>query len=270
MNSRELAQEIERAYREEMPTVLITVLEAAAELVGAKMLIRFPESGLPHVVGEPLPPQLMRCLDQLVEAAKEVVQSGPSSHISIPVEDERGSLHVMLEPIRRQPQLIICGAGHIGQALAPMARMLDFEVIVIDDRADYASPELFPDDVRLLVQPYAEALNWLKVTPATSIVVVTRGHKHDESCLRILLNAPARYIGMIGSRKRVITVFRRLLDEGYSKEAIQRVHAPIGLDIGARAPAEIAVSILAEIILTTYGGTGAPKRHEVKPELHLR
>jgi xanthine dehydrogenase accessory factor len=101
-------------------------------------------------------------------------------------------------------------------------------------------------------------------------VIVTRGHKHDENCLRILLNTPARYIGMIGSAKRVITVFRRLLGEGFSMEVIQRVHAPIGLDIGARAPAEIAVSILAEIILTKHGGTGAPKRHEVKPAVHLK
>ncbi|MCS6807166.1 MAG: XdhC family protein [Acidobacteriota bacterium] len=269
MTDRELAQAIKRVYSEGVPAALITVLEAAPELVGAKLLIRFSESGLPELIGEPLPP-LVKCCDQLVEAARGVIQRGTISHLRIAVEGKHDSIHVMIEPVRRRPELIICGAGHIGQALAPMACLLDFEVIVIDDRADYASPELFPDGVRLIAQPYAEALASLNVTPSTSIVVVTRGHKHDESCLRIVLNTPAHYIGMIGSRKRVITVFRRLLDEGYSREAIGRVHAPIGLDIGARTPAEIAVAILAEIILNKYGGTGAPKRQAVKPELHLR
>lgn len=269
MTDRELAQEISRIYHQGVPAALITVVEAAPELVGAKLLIRFSESALPDIVGEPLP-ALMNCRDQLIEAARDVIQRGTALHVWINVEAQHAPLRVMIEPIRRQPPLIICGAGHIGQALAPMACLLDFDVTVIDDRADYASPELFPDGVRLIVQPYAQALASLDVTPSTSIVVVTRGHKHDESCLRIVLNTPAHYIGMIGSRKRVITVFRRLLDEGYSKEAIGRVHAPIGLDIGARTPAEIAVAILAEIILNKYGGTGAPKRHAVRPELHLR
>jgi xanthine dehydrogenase accessory factor len=159
----------------------------------------------------------------------------------------------------------------VGQAITSIARLLDLDVTVIDDRADYASRELFPDEsIKLLVQPFATALQSVKITPSTSIVIVTRGHKQDEACLKIALNSPARYIGMIGSARRVITVFRMLAEEGVPMEAIKRVHAPIGLDLGARTPAEIAVSILAEIILTKYGGTGQPKCLEVQREAVLK
>jgi xanthine dehydrogenase accessory factor len=275
MNDLELAREIERVYEEGSVAVLVTALEPAPpELIGAKMLIQFPSLERHRLIGDVLSSWLAdrpTLINQVVEAARAFAQKEQARMTSLRLESESASLRVMVELVRTEPPLIICGAGHIGQSLAPLARLLDFDVIVIDDRADFASRDLFPDEqVQLLVKPYAEALASLNITPSTSIVIVTRGHKHDENCLRILLTTPARYIGMIGSARRVITVFRRLLDEGFPMEAIQRVHAPIGLDIGARTPAEIAVSILAEIILTKYGGAGAPKRHEIKPALHLK
>lgn len=275
MNDLQLAQEIQRMYREEGVAVLITVIEPApSHLIGAKMLIQFPSLERHHITGDALRSWLadrQPLMDRIVETARAFAQKEDARMMSLLIEDESASLRVMMELVRAEPPLIICGAGHIGQALAPLARLLDFDVIVIDDRADFASRELFPDErIQLIVKPYAEALQSLEITPSTNIVIVTRGHKHDENCLRILLNSPARYIGMIGSARRVITVFRRLLEEGFPLAALERVHAPIGLDIGARTPAEIAVSILAEVILTKYGGTGAPKRQEVKPAVHLK
>jgi len=275
MNDLELTREIERVYSEESVAVLVTVIEPAPPgLIGAKLLIEFPTLERHRIIGDVFPSWLadrQPLMDQLVEAAGAFARKEETRLTTLLIENESTPLRVMLELVRTEPPLIICGAGHIGQALTPLARLLGFDVIMIDDRADYASRELFPDEnIKLSVKPYAEALQLLKITPSTSVVIVTRGHKHDENCLRILLPSPARYIGMMGSVKRVITVFRRLLEEGLSMEAIQRVHAPIGLDIGARTPAEIAVSILAEVILAKYGGTGAPKQYEIKPDLHLK
>lgn len=270
MDDVELARAIEEIYHRQGTAVLVTVMEAERpRLIGTKALLRSPER--PLFMSRALSawldahPKLKR---RLLDAVAAFAGEEQASLTSIRLEEGEAWIRVMLEGIRPEPQLIICGAGHIGQVLAPMARWLDFQVVVIDDRADYASRELFPDEsIRLIVKPFAEALTALQITPATSIVIVTRGHKYDEDCLRALIHSPARYIGMIGSRRRVITVFQRLLGEGIPREAIERVHAPIGLDIGARTPAEIAVSILAEIVLTKYGGSGAPKRREIEPLL---
>lgn len=275
MSDLELAREINRVYREESVAVLVTVIEPApSRLIGTKMLIEFPAPERHRIIGEAFRSWLAdhpTLSDRIVESAKALAQQDETQQTTLLIEDESARLRMMLELVRREPALVICGAGHIGQALAPLARWLGFEVIVVDDRAQYASRQFFPDEnIHLIVKPYAEALQSLKITPSTHIVIVTRGHKHDENCLRTSLRSPARYIGMIGSARRVITVFRRLLDEGFPPEAIQRVHAPIGLDIGARTPAEIALSILAEIIWVEHGGTGAPKRDQIKSHLHLK
>lgn len=170
----------------------------------------------------------------------------------------------LLFEIARPPlEMVICGGGHVGQAVAKVARLLDFQVTVIDDRAEFAARDKFPDpQVRLLTQDFVEALHSLKITPATYIVIVTRGHRHDEICLQTVIDQPARYIGMIGSRRRTTTIRERLKREGVTPELLHRVHAPIGLDIGALTPEEIALAILAEIVLVRRGGTGVPKSHD--------
>ncbi len=170
----------------------------------------------------------------------------------------------LLFEISRPPlELVICGGGHVGQAVAKLGRLLDFRVTVIDDRADFASRERFPDpQIRLLAADFSEALRSLKITPATHIVIVTRGHKHDELCLREVVGQPARYIGMIGSRRRTTTIRTMLRRDGIPAEQLRRVHAPIGLDIGAQTPEEIALAILAEIVLVRRGGSGQPKSAE--------
>jgi xanthine dehydrogenase accessory factor len=187
------------------------------------------------------------------------------------MQDERAELVVqsahdarLLFEIARPPlQLIICGGGHVGQAVAKAARFLDFNVTVIDDRAEFASRDKFPDEsVKLLAQDFVEALRSLSITPATHIVIVTRGHRHDEICLQEVIDKPARYIGMIGSRRRTTTIRERLKREGVSASHLQRVNAPIGLDIGALTPEEIALAIMSEIVLVRRGGTGIPKSAE--------
>ena len=184
------------------------------------------------------------------------------------IADERAELVVqaahearLLFEIARPPlQLIICGGGHVGQAVAKAARLLDFNVTVIDDRAEFAARDKFPDPaVKLLALDFIEALQSVRITPATHLVIVTRGHRHDELCLQAVIDQPARYIGMIGSRRRTTTIRERLKRAGIAPALLQRVHAPIGLDIGAQTPEEIALAIMAEIVLVRRGGAGVSK-----------
>jgi xanthine dehydrogenase accessory factor len=171
-----------------------------------------------------------------------------------------GHARLLFEISRPPLELIVCGGGHVGQAVAQAGRFLDFKVTVIDDRADFASREKFPDErIRLIADDFVAALRSLRITPATHIVIVTRGHRHDEICLQEVIDSPARYVGMIGSRRRTTTIRERLKREGIAPELLRQVHAPIGLDIGALTPEEIALAILAEIVLVRRGGSGAPK-----------
>lgn len=167
----------------------------------------------------------------------------------------------LLFEISRPPlEMIICGGGHVGQAVARAARLLDFKITVIDDRPEFASRDKFPDpEVRLIADDFIAALQSLRFTPATHVVIVTRGHRHDEICLREVIDRPVRYLGMIGSRRRTTTIREHLRRQGVEPELLRRIHAPIGLDISALTPEEIAIAIVAEIILVRRGGTGAPK-----------
>jgi xanthine dehydrogenase accessory factor len=177
----------------------------------------------------------------------------------------------LLFEISRPPlELIVCGGGHVGQAVARAARFLGFNVTVIDDRADFASREKFPDPaIRLIADDFIAGLRSLKITPAAHLVIVTRGHRHDEICLREVISKPARYIGMIGSRRRTTTIREHLRREGFGAQLLRGVRSPIGLDIGAQTPEEIALSILAEIVLVRRGGSGKPKSED-GPMAHAR
>jgi xanthine dehydrogenase accessory factor len=158
-------------------------------------------------------------------------------------------LRVVLEVVRPKLKLVIFGAGHVGQAAALIGAMLGYEVVVADDREEFASRRRFPDPrIGLLTGDMETAADRAGITAGTAIVIVTRGHQSDELCLKSVLRTPAVYLGMIGSKRRVLGVFKRLTAEGFTDEELARVHAPIGLKIGARTPQEIAVSILAEII----------------------
>jgi xanthine dehydrogenase accessory factor len=178
-------------------------------------------------------------------------------------ENPAGDARLLFEISRPPLELIICGGGHVGQAVAKAAALLDFKITVIDDRPEFSSREKFSDPgVRLISGDFIEALRSLKITQASHVVIVTRGHRHDEICLREVIEKPARYIGMIGSRRRATTIREHMRREGVRAEHLRRVHSPIGLDIGAITPEEIALAILAEIVLARRGGSGAPKGAE--------
>jgi xanthine dehydrogenase accessory factor len=171
-----------------------------------------------------------------------------------PAGRQGGDLDVFFEVLARPSRLVIVGAGHIALPLARMAKLLDFVVTIVDDRPELASRVRFPEADELLIGEYRALVSGLEIDRDTYIVLVTRGHVHDQACLEEVLPSDAAYIGMIGSKRRVRTVLAHARENGADPERLRRVHAPIGLDINALTPAEIAVAIMAEIVNLRRGG----------------
>lgn len=161
-------------------------------------------------------------------------------------------------------RLVIVGAGHVGQAVANLASQADFDVCVVDDRRQYANPERFPTAKEIVVGPIAESLRELELTPQTYALIVTRGHGHDQEALEQLAPTAAEYVGLIGSKRKIRLIFESLLEQGMSRTALDRVSAPVGLDIGSRTVPEIAISIVAELIArrNLSGGSRRPGAHD--------
>lgn len=170
--------------------------------------------------------------------------------------EHAGETELFVEVLERPPMLVIAGAGHCALPLARLGRMLGFEVVILDDRPECATSERFPDAARIVVGDLGDEVEALHLGPNAHVVLVTRGHKQDEAILRRIVNRDLAYIGMIGSRRRIGAVFADMERDGYDPSRLDRVHSPIGLDIGAETPEEIAVSIMGEIIKTRRGGTG--------------
>jgi len=164
-------------------------------------------------------------------------------------------------------RLVIVGAGHVGERVASLASDVDFDVWVIDDREMYCNADRFPRAQKLIVGPIDDVLADLEVDPSTFCIIVTRGHNHDEQALFHLAETSARYVGMIGSKRKIRLIFDDLRREGISEEALARVHAPLGFDIGSQTVPEIAVSIVAELIAERNLGRGGsrPFRTAVEP-----
>jgi len=171
------------------------------------------------------------------------------------VSKTEGEPDWFLEVQRTPPTLLIAGAGHIAVPLAKMAAMLDFSVAVLDDRPSFVNSTRFPDADRLIVDHFEKALREFPIDSDTYIVLITRGHQHDVPSLLSVIDSPAAYIGMIGSRRRIQGVFELLeREEGVDPEKLKGIYSPIGLEIGAITPAEIALSILGEVINVYRGG----------------
>jgi xanthine dehydrogenase accessory factor len=159
-----------------------------------------------------------------------------------------GTLDIFVEPILPPALLYIFGAGHVAYSLYQVAQIAGFETTVIDDRDTYANRERFPEAKEVIAEDFEKACERLQIGESAYIVIVTRGHRDDMRVLRWAVSTPARYLGMIGSKRKCITIYKELAKEGVSLEKFQNVHAPVGLEIGAITPEEIAISIVAEMI----------------------
>jgi len=171
-----------------------------------------------------------------------------------------GSAQIFIEPLQTPPQLVVVGGGHVGQALAELGKWMGFYVVLTDDRPEFASPQVVPGLNRYVVCPGHELPQHVALTRRSYVCAVTRGMPVDLGLVPALLATDAAYIGLIGSRRRWALTRRALLEQGLSEAQLQRVRSPIGLEIGAETPREIAISILAEIIQLRRGGDGQPMR----------
>lgn len=169
-----------------------------------------------------------------------------------------GQMEVFIEPIEPPPALYIIGAGHVGYYLGKFAHEAGFGVHVIDDREAFANRERFPEAVDVTVEDVPAWLAGAPLPASAYVVIVTRGHRHDLDALRAVVQRDLRYVGLIGSRAKVARVYEALVDEGVEPQRLERVYAPIGLDLGAVTPQEIAVSIVAELIAVRRGRTAEP------------
>lgn len=192
---------------------------------------------------------------QVHAAALDALRQGTARTIVLDDAHE-----VLIEPVLAKPRLVLAGGGHVGYAIAKMAAMLDYEVTVIDDREEYASRERFGPGIDVVRMDMMEALRTLPMGWNSFIVIATRGHKLDSHCLREAVKRDVRYVGLLGSKRKTVLIAEMLRDEGVPEDRIRRVHAPIGLDLGGRTPTEIALSVLAEMSMERFGGSGRPLR----------
>lgn len=259
-------EEIVKLQREGRSGAVATIVNSRGSIPSfqsAKMLVR-DDGSIAGTIGG-------GCVEAEVwQAAREVIAQEKPRSLSFDLNQNPkydtglvcgGTLEIFIEPVLPVPLLYIFGAGHVASALFKAARNAGFDCIVADDRDAFANAERFPGAQQVIARDFDEALKEIAPGESSYIVICTRGHRDDMRVLRWAVQTPARYIGMIGSRRKAITVFRELTNEGLKPELFDRVHSPIGLDIGAVTPDEIAVSILAELI--------AARRHAERALPHM-
>jgi len=260
---REVLEEIARLISEGKPFAVVTLVRhrgSSPRKTGAKMLV-LPDGRTVGTIGG-------GCIESgLVREALEVLQSGQPKLVELDLVEEAkggvgmecgGSVQVYIEPILPALKLVIVGGGNVGQEVAKLAKRAGFQVVVVDP---ILKPEELPG-VRVVQKPVEEAVKEIEVDQNTLIIIASR-HKGDEEALRLFVGTPARYIGWLASRTRIQTTFDRLVAEGIPREHLERIHTPIGLDIGAETPSEVAVSIMAEItkVLRKPDATGKSLRN---------
>lgn len=258
--SRSITEAVAHTLRDSSIAVLATLV-SAPERVGAKTLIE--ESGartgslgdneLNEIVAQHAPVFLASRASAAIFDAKDLDFAR--------VSEKWANARVLFERIEPEPRVVVCGAGHVGAQLARLARLINYRATLIDDRADFVRRERFPDEnIELVV-----AENWRAATRrvigtgrGVYVAVVTRGHNEDEECLRAVVEAQPDYVGLIGSKRRTNIVLQRLRAEGVDENRLKEIRAPIGLDIAAVSPEEVALAILAEMIAVRRGGKGLP------------
>lgn len=264
-------EEIILLRREGRTCALASIINTVGSIPGsasAKMLVRDDGSIVGTIGGG-------AAEMEVIQIAREVIEREKPQTVSFNLTQRPGidagmvcggSLDVFVEPIVPSPTLYIFGAGHCALATYRVARSVGFDVVIIDDREAFANRERFPDAKGIIVAELEVAVLQLAPNPASYIISLTPGHMTDMRVLRWALGTPARYVGMMGSRRKVTGIFQELQKEGIPPESFAKVHAPIGLDIGADNPEEIAVSIVAELVACRRHCEAALARRRLRPE----
>jgi xanthine dehydrogenase accessory factor len=237
-----------RALRDEgMDCVLATILSEGGRKI-EKAIVAHPDDRkqLPGNVkalsAEELISKLTPIEIEIEELVRKVYNRGETEHI------KTESFELILEPIMGKPSLVIFGGGHVSKYVSRTAAMAGFGVTIVDDREMFANAQRFPEAEKTIAVDFENAFHHLTIKPSTYIVIVTRGHRYDEVVLEHAVKTPAKYIGMIGSKRKVFTTYQHLVERGTSVELLKKVYSPMGLDIGAVTAEEIAVSIVSEMI----------------------
>lgn len=261
-DDRAVFEAVVTAQRENKLAALATVIETQGSVprqAGSKMLI-WPDGQIVGTVGGG------QMEAYVIGEAQAALRDGATRVLTYNLSDLGagdpgvcgGTVRVFVEPLLTPVTLVVIGCGHVGKAVAELAKWLELHVVVVDDRPGYATPEAIPGMDGYHTVAAAELLDHVAITPRTAVAAVTRGLPVDERLLPVLLATEAPYIGLIGSRRRWALTIEALEAQGLPREQLSRVRAPIGLEIGAETPKEIAVSILAEIIMVLRQATGQP------------
>ncbi len=258
-NSSVIAEAVSQILAAGQTAVLATLIEALdLRSIGSKLLIS--ESGsLP--VGRLGNAELNRAVAE--QAAKFLESRADTRLFQVrefaPALSDWSEAKILFERIQAEPRVVICGAGHVGASLAKLASLMGYRATLIDDRAEFINREQFPEKNISLVaaESWSQAvLEAIGNGHGVSIAIVTRGHSEDEQCLRAMIGTEVDYVGLIGSKRRTNIVLDRLRQSGADERKLGKVHAPVGLDIGAVTPEEVALAVMAEIVAVRRGGRG--------------
>jgi xanthine dehydrogenase accessory factor len=246
----DIYEEILRLKQAGRASAIATIVQCSGsspQKEGAKMLIRDDGSIVGTLGGG--------CIEtEVVQTSLQVIKDGCPLTIPFELTEKHGGLVcggkvlVYIEPVIPDPHLIILGAGHVGKALSKIARFSGFKVTVVDDREEYANRDNVPDANETVVIDFEKVLSKVSVDQNTYIVIATRGHNHDLDALKVALGTKARYIGLLGSKRKKALLFKTLKEEGFAQRDVDRIITPVGLSINSVTPEEIAISIMAQII----------------------
>ena len=240
-------REIIAAYNGGEPVALASVVKRRQRSkveIGDKLLVR-KDGSSQGSLGE------VALERSVIERAQELMPYGRCEFLSL-----EGGGEIFVEAYNTPPQLILMGGGHISKAISILAENLGFAIYVIDDRSEFANKERFPSALATIVGPYDQALSQIPVSTNSFIVVATRGHQFDDMATEAAVRTEAGYVGLLGSKRKSLLIFEKLFAKGISEERIKAICAPVGLNIGGRTPEEIAMSIMAEILMWRFGGDG--------------
>lgn len=195
-----------------------------------------------------------------IELALKSIKANSSMSVNIPLEDEGmvcgGEVDIFIQVFNSRPELLIIGGGHVSLALYQIANFLNFDIVIFEDREEFLNRERFPLAKKLILGLVDDSLRKYDINEDSYIVIVTRGHKHDGEALEAVMDSKAKYIGVIGSKRKVLSMFNNLREKGIDEERLSKIYSPIGLDIADNTPEEIAISILAEILAVKNNKTG--------------
>ena len=240
------AREIDAAYGGGPAVALATVTAPGdgAEGLGARLFMR-EDGSTEGTLGSP---EVDR---EAIKRARELMVHGKNEFVTM-----RDGPEFFVEAYTTPPQMVLCGGGHVSKAIAPLASTLGFRVFVTDDRQEFANSERFPEADIIVADKPETALPQLPINANTFIIIATRGHRYDNVALEAAAMTPAKYVGLLGSKRKTILIYEDLIRSGLAIERIREIRSPVGLDVRGRTPEEIAVSIMAEVLMFRLGGTG--------------